>query len=125
MKSLVPVLISFLCLASPAFALDYNCPTDPGFCYLDVGNDGCFDSGTDVGPIDDQLETGDFPSPPGPPDPGSIVCPPRVKTLTTTNGIDWHTAAGGSILLHAARINAIPQPFVSTELIRMDSGERI
>lgn len=46
MKLIHPVLGLFL-MATPALALEYACPTDPGFCYRDLANDGCFDSGAD------------------------------------------------------------------------------
>ena len=94
------VTISFLAIVgAPAHALDYTCPSDPGFCYLDVANDGCFDSGTDSGPVDAQLEAGTFA-----PGPGSIVCPPSVAKLTVDAPIQWETSGGGDVILHLAKV---------------------
>jgi hypothetical protein len=59
----------------------YPCPTDPGFCYHDLGGDGCFDAADDDGPIDDTLRRGVWP--PEPTDTlGSMVCPPSVAEMT-------------------------------------------
>ncbi len=71
---LIRAVLALLLMAPPALALEYPCPSDPGFCYRDVGNDGCFDGGVDDGPIKAEIE-GQFSFPPFP-DPGSIVCPP-------------------------------------------------
>ncbi len=108
---LVALLSSALVLPTVSGAEEYTCPTDPGFCYFDVGNDGCFDGGTDTGPIDDQLEAGPFPSPLPPGDdlpvaPGSIVCPPSVKRLDLPYGTatDWRTALGSDIKIFGAKI---------------------
>ncbi len=100
-SSLVAVLVL---LASPALSATYPCPSDPGFCYRDVGNDGCFDSGVDEGPINAEIEASeDFPVVPAP---GSIVCPPSVGTLTATDmSIRLATLPGSSILLYGARID--------------------
>lgn len=98
----IPTLILLL-TASPAFGLAYPCPSDPGFCYFDAGNDGCFDPPTDTGPINAALEAGTYPNP-GPPIPGSIVCPPSVRKLTPVATVRWSTAAGGDILLYGVKI---------------------
>ena len=94
LRSGLILLLLGLALGSPSSAAEYTCPSDPGFCYFDVGNDGCFDGGTDAGPINADLEAGAFP-PVGPPDPGSIVCPPSVKKLAVTGPASWETAVGG------------------------------
>lgn len=107
--------------AVPAFALEYPCPTDPGFCYFDTGNDGCFDVATDLGPIDDQLIEG-FPAPvlppPGSESPGSIVCPPSVRKLTFRDRLKWSTAPGGSVLIYSAALNAANTNELSSLTIR-------
>jgi hypothetical protein len=90
----------FALAAAPATALEYPCPTDPGFCYFDVADDGCFDGGVDDGPIDAALEAGAY----APGVPGSIVCPPSVKKLTGQSTINWQTEAGGDIRIYGARI---------------------
>jgi len=109
-------------------------PSDPGFCYLDVGNDGCFDAGTDTGPIDASLQAGRFPdpSPPGedlPTDPGSIVCPPSVTTLALPFGekTDWRTAAGSDILIFGARMlyRSLAGDGQSDDQIEMRSGRSL
>ncbi|MBM4265005.1 MAG: hypothetical protein FJ144_00095 [Deltaproteobacteria bacterium] len=107
-------ILALLTSANVAGALDYTCPSDPGFCYFDVAGDGCFDAGTDTGPIDADLEAGTYP-PVGPPSPGSIVCPPNADTLNVPAPIDWETANGGSILLHKTRV-------ITTDPITMSSG---
>lgn len=83
-----------------AFGETYACPSDPGFCYLDVGHDGCFDAG-DAGPIDALLEAGIY-APPS----GSIICPPSVRKLKVLGRIDWETSTGGRIVLFDAKIRA-------------------
>lgn len=103
MKVLLP-LWAALAMGGPALALEYPCPSDPGFCYFDAANDGCFDGGTDAGPIDGLLESGSFPAPPASPVPGSIVCPPSVGTLKPVAPVDWETAVGGDVLLYRATI---------------------
>ena len=99
-------------------ASEYTCPSDPGFCYFDVSNDGCFDMGVDAGPIDDDLEAGTFPAV-GPPAPGSIVCPPSVGTLNVPVVVSWETAAGGSVLLHGTKVVG------SGGSIAIDSGAKL
>lgn len=101
---LIPALLLVLA-ASPSFGLSYPCPSDPGFCYFDVGNDGCFDSPADTGPITADLEAGIYPDP-GPPVAGSIVCPPSVKKLNALAKIEWSTATGGDILMYDVKIKA-------------------
>ena len=55
----------------------YGCGSDPGFCYRDVGGDGCYDAGTDEASIDGALtDAGGYEA-----TTGSIVCPPSVKKL--------------------------------------------
>lgn len=83
-------------------ATGYSCPSDPGFCYFDVGNDGCFDGGTDTGPINNDLEAGTYPV--GPLIGGSIVCPPAGKKLALAGPAAWTTAAGGDVLLFSKKI---------------------
>ena len=99
------VLVLGVLLASPVYGLEYPCPSDPGFCYLDVANDGCFDAGTDVGPIDGSLEAGTFNSPD--PMPGSIVCPPSVDDLRISLDelTKWETAPGGDVLLYRTHLS--------------------
>lgn len=85
-----------LALACPAWAqTPYPCPSDPGFCYRDVADDGCFDVGTDEGPIDAELlATSSFdPTPP----PGSIICPPSVTSLEAPAAMQLATPAGSGI----------------------------
>ena len=99
-----------LTLSAHAGAIEYTCPTDPGFCYFDVANDGCFDSATDIGPIDAQLAAGPYPVPlpPGtdlPTDPGSIVCPPKAKKIVLATGLDWRTAPGSHIRLFRTKLS--------------------
>lgn len=102
-----------LLLATPALAIEYSCPSDPGFCYFDVGNDGCFDAGVDLPGIESDLDGGVWPLPAGsPPSPGSIICPPSVQQIDVirhgaANVIDWDTAPGGDIILHEARLRAV------------------
>lgn len=94
--------------AGPVLAADYPCPTDPGFCYFDIGNDGCWDAGTDGGAINGALEAGDFNFPF--PAPGSIVCPPSVEELEvqTLDNARWAAGTGGHILLYGAEISGDP-----------------
>ncbi len=87
-------------------AAEYPCPADPGFCYRDVADDGCFDAGPDVGPINADIESSS--SFPAVPPPGSLVCPPSVKRLTATaTDIRLATAAGSSVLFYAAKIDGV------------------
>lgn len=104
MRSLA-VLVLVVLAPALGFAADYPCPSDPGFCYRDVGDDGCFDAGTDEGPINDEIEASDdFPAVPPP---GTIVCPPSVKELIAQLGsIALATPAGSSILFYDTRIVA-------------------
>ncbi len=74
----IRAVLALLLMPTLALAAEYPCPSDPGFCYRDIGNDGCFDSGTDVGPITAAIEASSTPSAPIP---GSIVCPPSVSSL--------------------------------------------
>ncbi|MBM4270467.1 MAG: hypothetical protein FJ144_28325 [Deltaproteobacteria bacterium] len=106
---LLPAMLWLLASASPGSSATYDCPSDPGFCYFDVANDGCFDAGTDTGPIDAQLEAGSFPNPlpPGsglPTDPGSIICPPSVGGIEPVADVDWRTALGSHVRLFAADV---------------------
>ena len=101
------LLLVVLVVVSPtvSFALEYPCPSDPGFCYLDVGNDGCFDGDTDTGPIDDHLESGDYNT--VSPVVGSIVCPPSVSGLNITSAdldMKWMTTGGGHVRLYATAL---------------------
>ncbi len=114
----------FLALtAVPASAFDYPCPSDPGFCYFDVADDGCFDPGTDDGPIDDLLGSGGTYPGPVPPH-GSIVCPPSVKKIPSlrppgTVDVSWKTAPGSDILIHAANLSQ------KSGNVRVVSGNRL
>jgi len=110
MKLVTSALV--LMIAAPA-AAQYPCPSDPGFCYFDVGNDHCFDPQTDSGPIDEALNS-DFPAFGESPDPGSMVCPPSVRNLSTL-ARSWRTAPGGDVLLYAARL-------VNRDLLQIESG---
>ena len=111
---LVAVLLASI--ASVAHALEYSCPSDPGFCYFDRANDGCFDPGTDDGPIEDQLALATFFVPyPDPAEPGSIVCPPSVTKLKVEDA-NWRTEEDGDVLLFAARLAA---------RIQIESGGRL
>ena len=104
-RGAVVVALVALLLPATATAADYPCPSDPGFCYRDVGDDGCFDDGVDEGPINDELEAQSTfnPAPP----PGSIVCPPSVIALEATDdSIRLGTPPGSSILLYSARVDA-------------------
>ena len=103
MKILGMVLASLL-LTAPAYALDYTCPSDPGFCYFDRGLDGCFDGGTDDGPIESALEYDGANTYPNPSEPGSIICPPSVTKLDLTEA-RWTTELDGDILLYAAKLS--------------------
>lgn len=104
---LLVAVVAVLSLAGFAAAAEYPCPSDPGFCYLDVDSDGCFDEGTDDGPLDDRLSSGSFP-PDGqrPDDSASIVCPPSVRELriAPTERVTWLTGFGGHILLFGTTI---------------------
>lgn len=102
-------ILAFLLAAAPASAFEYPCPSDPGFCYFDVGNDGCFDAGTDTGPIDTDLEAGTFP-PVGPPLPGSIICPPDAGNLNLAVPTTWETAPGGGVRLYGPRLVGVGGP---------------
>jgi hypothetical protein len=99
----------------PASGLPYPCPTDPGFCYRDIGNDGCFDVGTDTGPINADIMGSSSCLPTVP---GSIVCPPSVEELTATVAFPClETNPGSSILIYSAKIEAFYPTF--------NSGDRI
>lgn len=99
--------------AAPVAAAEYPCPSDPGACYFDVGNDRCFDAGTDTLGIGSDLVRGVWPLPEGStPPPGSIVCPPSIERvdvlrLPQTFIVDWETAPGGHILLYAAKLRTL------------------
>lgn len=110
------MVLSSLLLTAPAYALDYTCPSDPGFCYFDRGLDGCFDGGTDDGPIESELEYNGAHTYPNPSEPGSIICPPSVTKLDLTEA-RWTTELDGDILLYAAK-------FTAGE-VRLNSGRRI
>jgi len=98
------VLACVLSIPCVAWSVEYPCPSDPGFCYRDFGNDGCFDAGTDDGPIDTEIE--DSAQFPVPPPPGSIVCPPSVDELTGSGAnIRLATEAASSISFYGTRIN--------------------
>ncbi len=102
----IPAALVLLMMFSPAAALEYPCPTDPGFCYRDVGDDGCFDLGVDEGPINVGIEaSANFPLVPPP---GSLICPPSVKQLTATaSDIRLATPVGSSVLFYSARVNGV------------------
>lgn len=128
MRILLPVsVMASVLTVAPTLALEYTCPSDPGFCYLDVANDGCFDAGTDTGPIDAMLEAGSFPdpSPPGfelPADPGSIICPPSVGQLAPSGSVDWRTGVGGHVRLFEAEVLRPGDPGFSGEEVTIVSG---
>lgn len=108
MKLVVSLLIALVgvAMAVPSAAIEYTCPSDPGFCYFDVGNDGCYDPPADTGPINDLLEAGPYP-PVGPPVPGSIICPPDGGKIEQEFGVlaNWETAPGGSIEFYLSRLD--------------------
>lgn len=115
--------------AEAARSLEYPCPSDPGFCYFDVANDGCFDPGTDAGPIEDALRAGPFPDPLPtfgdlPTTPGSIVCPPSVKKLELSRlrATEWRTAPGSDILIYGAKLSNRPLPVISGDDLRFHAG---
>jgi hypothetical protein len=103
-----------LCLAislmtvEVAAASDYTCGSDPGFCFFDRSNDGCYDPGlADVGPIDDALEQGQWPAAGQPLERGAIVCPPSVESLEVTpisSSSRWETRWGG-VIIHRAMVH--------------------
>lgn len=97
-KLIVP-LLAVLSLARIAAAAEYPCPSDPGFCYRDVGDDGCFDSGLDEGPINNLLEAGNY----APAD-GSIVCSPGVKLELQPFSFRWETTSGSGIFLYEVKL---------------------
>ena len=100
-------------------AAEYPCPSDPGFCYRDLGDDQCFDVGTDTGPIDAEISSAAT-LPPGPPVPGSIVCPPSVKRLVATGArqdLRLETSPGSSILFFGATIES--------RILELSSGDRL
>lgn len=108
MKSTAMLLLAFLLAPYDArAATNYPCPSDPGFCYRDVGDDGCFDAGPDSGPIDGEIESqSTFPAVPAA---GSIVCPPSVVQLTATDGsIRLATPSGSSILFYGQTLRLGP-----------------
>lgn len=109
-------MFALLPMTSAGAPGDYPCGTDPQFCYLDVGGDGCFAAASDVGPIDRQLAAGTYVAP----DPGSIVCPPSVRRLRAHAPVDWETAVGSDIVLHGTRVDARGQSNV-----RLRAGGRI
>lgn len=111
-RSIGPLLVL---VAVPAFGATYPCPNDPGFCYFDVANDGCFDGGVDTGPIDADLEAGAYNV--GAPAPGSIVCPPSVKRLNLVAEGQWETSPRGHILIYAAKVSQ-----KTDERLTIDSG---
>lgn len=47
MPYLIIVALLAVTIPSTVLAVDYPCPSAPGFCYRDVGDDGCFDSVVD------------------------------------------------------------------------------
>ena len=112
-----------LMVGSVVRAAEYPCPSDPGFCYRDLGDDGCFESGTDIGPINAEIEMST--SFPVVPEPGSIVCPPSVKKIQSVAGEDIYleTAPGSSILIYAARVLA--QDFLTISGDRLLLGGRV
>lgn len=102
MRKLGAVLVLALALILPtaANAAPYACPSDPGFCYLDLANDGCFDPPDDTGPIDALLEAGMY-EPPA----GSIVCPPSVRNIELTpTTARWTVAAGSRVEIYSAKL---------------------
>lgn len=104
MRRIVLAAVWLIVAPGGAWAIDYPCASDPGFCYRDFGNDGCFDGGTDDGPINSEIE--DSEEFPVSPDPGSIVCPPSVGELTASDSsIRLETLPGSSILFYEARIS--------------------
>lgn len=110
------IAILLVSVAPAADALEYSCPSDPGFCYFDRANDGCFDPGSDEGPIEAQLALATFFVPyPDPAEPGSIVCPPSVARLKL-NDANWRTEPDGDVLLFAARLSG---------RIQIESGGRL
>lgn len=90
-----------LLVAAPAIALDYPCPSDPGFCYFDRANDGCFDVGTDDAPS--EAEFLQLPYYPFPSEPGSVICPPSVTELKLFRAF-WRLEPGGEVLLYGAHL---------------------
>lgn len=122
MRSLFPLVL--LAMApTVALAAEYPCASDPGFCYRDIGDDGCFDSGVDEGLINDEIETSTgFPAVPAA---GSIVCPPSVKKIQSVAGEDIYleTAPGSSILIYAARV--VAQDFLTISGDRLLLGGRV
>lgn len=103
---LIVPLLAVLLLLGNATGAEYPCPSDPGFCYRDVGNDGCFDSGVDDGPINSEIEEASTldPTPP----PGSLICPPSVTSVSASDAdIRLATPAGSSVLIYAARFNDV------------------
>lgn len=99
------IFLALLLVTAPSavLAAEYPCPSDPGFCYRDVGDDGCFDSEVDEGPINDEIEASEgFPAIPAA---GSIVCPPSVAELTASNtNIRLETVPGSSVLFYGTRV---------------------
>jgi len=102
------ILLAVIASIGPvaAEAAVYPCGTDPGFCYRDIGDDGCFDMGVDVGPINAAIE-GSSMFPLVPP-PGSLVCPPSVTSLVASASyIRLATPAGSDVLFYAATVDAV------------------
>lgn len=112
MRVVVPTVC--LLVAAQAVAMEYPCPADPGFCYRDVADDGCFDPGTDEGPIDAELLSSSTfdPAPP----PGSIICPPSVQKLEAPSTMLIATPSGSSIRIYG-------KPRISPGLELRSGGE--
>lgn len=115
-KTMMAGIVALLPMTAAGAPGDYRCETDPQFCYLDVGGDGCFDVASDVGPIDPLLAAGAYVAP----DPGSVVCPPSVRRLRAHAPVDWETADGSDIVLHGTRVDARGQSDV-----RLRAGGRV
>lgn len=118
MKRLLAAFVTMVALgpSTGAAVTEYPCPSDPGFCYRDVADDGCFDSGVDEGPIDDEIRTTTAVDPAPPP--GSVICPPSVKNLVGESGSMFITTPPGS------SIRFYGKPKISPGL-RLTSGGEI
>lgn len=97
------VLVAIVAFASVASASDYACPADPGACFVDVENDGCFDADSDTLGVEVQMVAADFDTIDFGPGAG-LVCPPSVKRLDIA-GIDVNWRSRGDASFFGTKIH--------------------
>lgn len=92
------ILLAIVAFASVARASTDACPSDPGACFVDLDNDGCFDAESDTLGVETQMVAADFDTIDFGPGAG-LVCPPSVKRLDIV-GIDvtWRSRGDATFL---------------------------